>query len=916
MLLKNAFRKLSHFLSIILISSFFLLVPSRTAAAAPLNYAVIADFSRSTFTSAFLQSAIEAYVSNTSSSLTLFQDAVPHIINSNGSLLTALTQLDLAAKSTPEGLKMIFIGDTSSITEGVSDFIFHNSSQTPIISLMAASDSYCANYPQVLCICPAESSVVRGLLEISYSQFSWEGASAAMLDTVAGHRLGDELADQNALYLSPSITRYYYVSQTGSDFSIPFNTKEIGIFTFLPDSEMLSLYANYINTSSTGRSSGNSSVTVVNITNSSSNHTSTPTNTTSSSSCSFFFIGNYLSLNAREQFPGGGACAALFVPHYASLTQLQTQGIIATNVTNSGNVTILDDTGAFVVSYLFDAMQMVQRAGGSLNVSDFRGLNFTGFTGQVMFDRVTFQRLGVSIDLISATYDIESPLISYTLLGSGASTIQNLKPAIVSSWIPSSTLSTATVCLAIPPSCEDISQAVSVYYYLLYQYFVDPNISFSLNVKFIDTGNEGVSGYTSFLSIARLCTAVLGTGHASIDYALAPLINYFDITQIDYQAATSEFSGSHHQTIPSFSRSIPEYSYSDQGFAEICTHFGWERIIVLSTSDRYGEARGRQAVAAMVRRNVYVEKEYHLTSTSQEAVLSVFQKIYSSDVSRILLIAASFTSDEAKAFFNLIDQAPYLNNYVLLLDQTLCAYGNAYPSARNKLQSSICMAPEVSDIEIEALNDYIRANNLPLKASNLLTSGGFQTEASTCSYNNVSAYNGFAIDAGAVFFQAVSNANSEGVSWLNSSAILPFIRNQIFFGITTTFTIDAKGNRDSASYNCNVQTTNEKVVTFGSWSEDQKPSFQSLDVAKWVWMDNSTVVPLDTFRDAVFVFQSTAFSSPEGIAISAIGFILTIFAFFLCFRHYDIQHKIDRTLASNKIPVTDTELKQLRALRE
>lgn len=918
---------------VILVSVAFLISSPSIVTATSMHYAVIADLSRSTFTSNLLQTSIQAYTSNASSSLDLFKDAVPHIINSNGSLLTALSQLELAAKNTPEGFQIVFIGDTLSITEGVSDFIFQNSSQVPIISLLAASDSFCKNYPNVVCVCPTESTVLEGLLEVSYSQFTWLGASAVMLDTLSGRQLGAILADRNAASLSPSITEYFYVSPSMSDFPELSDSKEVGVFTFLPDQEMLSLYSHFINTSTTDNSitsttsSGANSFADIVSANSSQN--STTTNGTATSSCPRFFIGNYLALNAQQQFPAEGSCAALFIPHYVTPMQLEEQGIISsdgkaqnakngsyTTNMNTESTAVLDDTGAYIISYLFDALQMVEHAGGTSSISALRTVNFTGMTGQVVFSVVTLQRLGIKVHLISSNYTVDSPLVSYTLSASGSSQIQNLRPTVVSTLIPSSPLSTVTLCLAIPPNCEDVTQATSIYYYLLYQYFLNSNTTLNLNVKMVNTGNEGVSGYSSFLPIARLCTALLGTGHASIDYAFAPLVNYFNITQIDYQAATTVFSGPKHQTIPSFSRTIPEYSYSDLGFAEICTHFGWERIIVISTSGRYGESRGEEAVAAMVRRNVYVEKNYHLANTTQQAIIDTFNKIYTSDVSRIILLAASFSSQEAEAFFNVIDQATYLSKYVLLLDQTLCAYGNAYPSARNKLQSSICMVPQADSSEVELLNDYISLNNLSEKAKNLLSENGFQTEARTCSYTNVSSSNGFVIDAAAVFFQAVWNANDSGVSLFNSSSLLSFIRGNLFYGVTGDFTIDARGNRDVAYYECNIQTPHKKIVAFGSWSEEQKPSFQSIDVEKWVWMDNSTIVPLDTFRDAAFVFQSTAFSSPEGIAISAIGFIFTVFAFFLCFRHYDIQHKIERNLSSNKIPVTDTELKELCAFRD
>lgn len=924
-----------HFLWVFFIASAIWL-KSSTVSSAPLNYAVIANLSRSTFSSSLLQSSIEAYTSNASSSLTLFENAVPYIINSNGSLLTALSQLDIAAKNASGGLDIIFVGDTSSVTEGVADYVSSNLvsangtrlSQIPIISLLSASDSLCKNYPQVVCICPTEGSVVQGLLEISYFSLSWQGASAVLGDTFADRRLGAVVAEKNGLHVSPTITEYYYVPEPLNSFPALSEANEVGVLSFLSDQDMLLLYSHYINTSTTSTSIKESikSSTITFAGNANTTNNSQATTTASNITCPYFFIGNYLSLNARELFVDQGLCAALFVPHYATSSQLQEQGILSTSSSkefarndlrttggNTRSTAIVDDTGAFIISYLVDAMQMVEHAGGTTSISALRSVNFTGVTGQVLFNFQSYQRLGISIDLISTSYAVDSPLISYTLSMDGTSQINNLKPTVVSSLIPASPLSTATLCLAVPPTCEDVSQAVSIYYYLLYLYDVFPTTSFKLNVKLINTGNEGVSGFSAFLSVARLCTAVLGTGHASIDYRLAPLINYYNITQIDYQTASSAFTSATLNAIPSLSRTIPQYSYSDIGLAEICTHFGWERVIVISTSDQFGDARGKEATSAMISRNVYVEKVYYLADTSLNSMLKVFSEIYKSDISRIIFFAVSLFGEEAETFFNLKQQAPYLNNYVFLLDQTLCTYGSTYPSARNKLQSSICMAPDVEAEEIDDLNTFISAKSLSSKAKSMLISDGFPTQATTCSYDTVSAYNGFAIDAGDVFYETVSEASITGISWANSSALLPLVRNESFLGVTSDFFIDSEGYRSWASYKCNIQTPDQTIVTFGSWSEDQKPNFQSSNVDKWIWMDNTTVVPLDTFRDASFVFQSTALSSPGGIAISILGFVITFFAFFLCFRHYDMQRKIERTLSSNNIPITETELRKLRA---
>lgn len=873
-----------------------------SAATSPIHYAVVTDLSRSDFNAETLTSAIEKFVSRNSKNewASFFSSTTsPIIIDSQGSFLTAITLLSDAivnASSTNLTLDAIFVADTPLITEGIVEFCsepLHNLLNTPIISLLASGDELCdpSRNPQVICLCPVDNSVIRALLQTTYSQLGWEGVSVVLSDSIDGRRLVDVLSEEVALTGNPTITNILLLAVPDSnEEDVAFvhqmqSDSEVGVLCYLTAEEMERIHSTYLNIMETG------AVGAMNL----------------------FFIGDYMALNALSSVTSFSTVsgvqtlsAALFVPHYNTASQLVAQGYLSSTV---------DELGAYTLTYLFDGLELVGRTkamgSGTLTSSVLRTANFTGLSGQVSFESVDYNRIGIEIHLITAENPITSPLLTYTLSSASLTSIQNNQPSAVAANIPASPLKTATICLVSPGHCTDVSNIVSVMYVLMSE-SSKASLPYNINFALVNTGDNGVDGFSSLLQVSRQCTFLIGTGHSSVDNAIASIVNNYGITQIDFGAASATLTPPENAPIATFSRSIPEYVYSDKGFGEVCSHFGWERVIVVTTADSYGKERARHAVAAMVSRNIYVEKQYELADTSRSTILSTFQTIYNSDVSRIVFFALPLYGQDAENFYNIIDEATFLHNYVLLLDQQICMYGALYPSMRNKLQSSICLVPQVDVLSLEGLNIEVVEGLFTSSATTALSTSDFLEQSMNCAYTQVLPVNGFAVDAAYMALEALQSANAFGVSLYNTTNLLSFIRGKTFSGVTGTFSVDENGNRKTAAYLCNIQTPNNVVISFGSWSEDQKPNFLTISTTPWLWMDNSTTVPLDTFRDASFVFQSTALSSPGVIAMSIIGFVITVFAFFLCYRHYYIQRKIEEILAGNTIPITDTELKQLR----
>lgn len=865
------------------------------------RYAVIADLSRDGFTANTVRDAILLFTNSSQlvqglRSAPLTEESLL-VINSNGSLLTALQLLDEGLNDASEvgdgdekpSLDAVFVADRSLITKGIVDYLSQPSihlSDIPVFSLVDGNDKLCTRYLQVICVSPFDSTVIGGMLHTAYEALSWEGLAVILEEGVDGREQASIFEQQESNEEFSTVTQSILPSSSvfSSDtelMALLSSIREAGVAAFVSSNDFTALVGAW----SKGEESS-----------------------------SHFFIGNYMSLNnlGNSEKKSGqmsvlGPNAALFVPHYTSAQALREMGLVGDNAT-------LDELGAYVLSYLLDAIRLVREVKNSSNISAFYDVQFSGLTGTVGFDKVGQNRIEVLLNLVTSDYPITSPLISYLFYYQENSTVQILQPSVIDATIPASPLSTATVCLAAPPDCADISQAISVFYSLRAKTSAD-SLPTGINFKLINTGLNGVDGFVSLAQTARQCTFLLGAGYASIDITLSPVVNEFGLTQIDYQASDSILTNPENRVIPTFSRTVLQNKENDEGIAEICKYFGWERVVVITSGDSLGQNRAADAMEAMASRNVYVEKLYNLEDISSESLLSIFSSIYEYDVSRIIFLAISLRGKEAEMVFDIIDQAPFLRNYVLLLDPTLCLYGALYPQKRNKIQSSLCLAPQVANATLQSLNEQIASQNIQVLAHELLSTSGFFVEANQCSYTSVTLYNGFALDASTVVMQALAGAVSQGVSLYNSSALLPFVRNSIIDGASGQFSINSDGDRSGAAFVCNIQVPEEQVVSFATWNKNQKPSFRAIGgVQKWVWMTNSTDIPLDTFRDASFLFKNIALSSPGLIAISAVGFFFTFFVFFMCYRHYRIQRQIEIILSGNTIPITRAELKHLRQI--
>lgn len=94
----------------------------------------------------------------------------------------------------------------------------------------------------------------------------------------------------------------------------------------------------------------------------------------------------------------------------------------------------------------------------------------------------------------------------------------------------------------------------------------------------------------------------------------------------------------------------------------------------------------------------------------------------------------------------------------------------------------------------------------------MLSDGGFVSQAQLCNLTQIPPFAGFAVDAGSVVIEAVSNAIHDNVSLSTSSNLLQYTRNHHFSGFTGDFTIDMNGNRVDASFSIDIQISDKLLV--------------------------------------------------------------------------------------------------------
>jgi ABC-type branched-subunit amino acid transport system substrate-binding protein len=411
------------------------------------------------------------------------------------------------------------------------------------------------------------------------------------------------------------------------------------------------------------------------------------------------------------------------------------------------------------------------------------------------------------------------------------------------------------------------------------------------------TGNSGVQGLQGLIPLAPSCTFLTGPGRNSVAASLTPVVNQFEITQLDYNSGSDVFSNK--LMYPYFSRTIPTDYNRYAAFAAACSYFGWERVIFISTNDIYGQASIAAAQQAMDEQTIMVESTFELPDSSNASIASAFSQILTNSISRVIIVLIPISSTStALTIFNLIGlygMNETETQYIFFFDRDVCEYMSVTPNIRIYLMSSICTVPYMKTSALAAINvNYSNSTAIQTQVQQLLVQGGFSATGA-CFLGNISAYSAFALDAGFVIRNVVQRALSQNIPLTSSSSILNLVRQTTITTPTGTWSIDSSGNRNYAAYMLNIQTPTG-VVTFGKMDSNSFPAFQYLG-ATIIWYDNTTSIPSSTFRTIAFIASQTITANPGTIVMSVLGFCGTIATFFFCYRHYKMQKLIELSLA-------------------
>ncbi|GET87951.1 extracellular receptor, putative [Leishmania tarentolae] len=873
-----------------------------------LVWVILTDLSRTSMTEESLSEAITAFLTNTSAThqylTTLFRPA-PIILNTDGNLLTALTQITALLSSPLTFPNVLFLAETAGVSAAVVDVLRQNDTTSDILIISAHSSNTRLCDPmtnrRTVCMVPRDMINVRGLLEVVSKQLSWYSMSLVLSNDDYGDGVAQAVTSQvQTASTTATIVEQVFMngaaSTTEDDALVAslIRYRARGVGCFLWEAEMRRLHAAIERNSRAANS--------------------------------VFLIASRESLNLLPDLTGdintsATPWGALFVSAYTPPEELVSQGFFPTT-----RGAAVDEYGAFVLSHLLDGLLMLDAAKGMINdMSALRTARFQGYTGNVAFDSIYYQRVEAVFSLITASHTVRNPLVTWTLKDYSADGVHvNVNPNVTRALVKTSPLRTAKICMASPSNCAFTQMMMSMLFVLMtHNAKVADNDSdsvFNFYPVAVSTGASGVMGLASLIPIARSCTVLTGPGSDAVVMAVTPVVNEFHIPQLDYAVSNDYFTDNLY-TYPYFSRSLPRNTFADVAVAQLCIHYGWERVIIISSSDQFGISRAQSMATRMQQQNLYVEATYYLSDGDNATIANCMEEIYAKLVSRIIILLSPFTEKQVKTFFRLSDDLTYMRQYIFFMDTALCHTTEAAVNGdalRQKLPSSICIYPNVTQTRLAALNAlYTSSDHATMRQDmrKLMSDGGFLSSVESCDISSISPYSGFAVDAGYVLIDSLSRAVAHNVSLNAPASLLPYIRSTSIDEFSGNCSIDSTGNRLYAAYSINIQLLNGGSLFIGTWNSKASPALEITE-SSFVWLTNSTDVPLDTFRDASFVL-GTAFSASPGVIVTSIlGFLLTIAVFYFCYRHYRVQKIMEQALEANQFPVTDEELRRLRGIND
>lgn len=825
--------------------------------AAKSDILIFADFSTTSLTPAKFKSSVQNFGDK-------FDDAPSSVFveDTRGDVLLALVALQSKLTLYPN-ISVIISADNEAVTQSLQGILSRNTvwSKILFVSAYASSPVVCdpvAN-PSTVCVMPNEFTYLSALLDASRDHLNWASVSVIMSNDEYGRAIDGLFDKVTRTLVSPSTVISREFLPTGSSVSndtddavlaASIQGRPVAVLLFVSPSEYTRVLA---------------------------------AKTRNPAASNLFFLLSKGNVNQVKSFTGSaGATAymkgAVFAPLYSTASNLN---LISTDA---------DEMGRLLLSYTLDGLTAVCTS-PSLKPKDIFNATYSGsFTsadGTFSFDIATGRRTNVQFGVNSNSYNQNPSLLTYILPAGTSTPIWDGNTNTIKTLVPPSPLRAVTVCMAAPPECADVANLARLLAYTLQLNSENTTVTSIVPIP-INTGLDGVSGLPSFLQVSKQCSILTGPGRFAINNVFTPIINSYGITQIEYTTANPALSDL--VTYPYFNRAIPSDMFNFKVLAAALDFFAWERVIVLTTADAYGNAMAKAAIDAMDERAVLIEHIIQIDSITPEALIPFFTDLRDKYIGRIVLPVLPVTDDQAAMFlntwFSMGDKTT-----IFLFGNIFCQYFSGHPEQRARVPSSICALPRFNQAMVESTLPSYKSLLPRVRAT--LVEGGFD-KLDQCDLDSWGPHSVFALDTAKMLRQIIANATRLGVV-INTTNMMPMIRGVNFTGVTSTFTITSKGDRTSAEYNLDIQELGGNVTVFGTWSSSSIPNFRFLLPNKnsILWLDGSNKIPAATIRSLTFIAQTTLTASPATIVLSVLGFLGTFLVFAFCYRHYRSQRLLE-----------------------
>eukprot|EP01114_Cavostelium_apophysatum_P014275 TRINITY_DN3657_c0_g1_i6.p1 TRINITY_DN3657_c0_g1~~TRINITY_DN3657_c0_g1_i6.p1 ORF type:complete len:1502 (-),score=352.50 TRINITY_DN3657_c0_g1_i6:67-4572(-) len=499
------------------------------------------------------------------------------------------------------------------------------------------------------------------------------------------------------------------------------------------------------------------------------------------------------------------------------------------------NGTAVDLRSNYDIAYAYDAVYMFYYALEKLYAAgldyidsyrlmeELRASNFSGATGQVSFDPVTYDRI-TSYEVLKWSVNSSSfNNIGTWLRYDGLKMKDNAFPG----GVPKSLSSEEEIPIGI-------ILIHNKYNYQFYCAFVraldllvarDPKYFFGKRIKaiYMDAQNDEGNIIGPSLALAwEDVVGVLGAGSSWNSAAAHMILANYQIPLMSFSSTSSDLSNK--ELYPYFLRTIPSDATQGIAMARVCKHFGWDAVGALASSDIYGSAGSK----------IFLEEAAKLNITV------TFQSVTGSDAP----VAVSALKDAHCRVFILFASLPvYPKILHAAMDLGVIGPGFVWFASDSFMATPTQQYEEIFGI---GYNDFIEGviGTTPTQGEGHT----YDTLVEAISkdwideYPDEGAYQpswylGYAFDAAFVLGMAIHNVMLDGKDPSDGRILLEYLKMTHINGTTGDISFDESGDRIGNYDILNWDSASNQMLKVGMWShENDTTLFQSIQ-----WNGNTSV---------------------------------------------------------------------------